>query len=103
MKENQTVLVVFNQKEMMFCDEVTFDILKYDQDEDNVNLECRFDINNIMSWGVSNYYFTVIIDVNSVYNKLYFETKQGRAIDFVISAYSNQLVGSQIMDEAIIL
>lgn len=66
---------------MLFCHSTTFHVLHYTSDkepqegEEVEEKECRFPLNSILSWGVSSYYFTVVVDINTVYNKVYFETK----------------------------
>lgn len=104
----QKVLVVMNQSEMMICNPVTMEVLHWTEEsteEDDLpqDREIRVPLNSILSWGVSSFYFTVTVDHNTVFNKFYFQTKQGRAIDFVLSAYSHQLVGNDIPVDAPVL
>jgi len=55
------------------------------------NSPLKFSIDQVISWGVSSYYFTLIVDVKRDIHKIYLESKLGRAIDFIMSGYSSIL------------
>ena len=64
------------------------------------NSPLKFSIDQVISWGVSSYYFTLIVDVKRDIHKIYLESKLGRAIDFIMSGYSSILAQKPIIEEA---
>jgi len=94
LQDGEQVVLVMKPKELLICNR---DLNLIHNSE---NIPLKFSIDSVISWGISSYYFTIIVDVKRDIHKIYFETKLGRAIDFIISGYSNILASRTIKEDA---
>lgn len=93
--ENVTIILAVRPQGIILCDANTREpILKKGDKEDKKPHEYTFA--EVLTWGVSTEYFVIVVGNQDNQNKIYLETSQGRAIDFLMQAYTNISLGKSI-------
>ena len=80
---------------------ITKDTVRVADDKKEVLDE--FLLKNIATWGISSEYFVINYQDEENFNQLeksYFKTNQAAAIEYLLRAYSLQLMGNPIPDKA---
>lgn len=92
--DNVTIILAIKPSAVLLCDATTKEPFPK-KEEKQIH---SYTFKEILTWGVSTEYFVLVIGTASgdKQEKIYLETSQGKAIDFLMSAYTNLSLGKSI-------